>query len=111
MSKFCQICDVLLSRITQANDFYFKCDLCQKKYDITDEDTLLFEDIQGTNYSVYAALLRHARHDPANPKVFRQCSKCPNNICKQVRLGDEMKLINICIECNEQWIESGIANF
>jgi hypothetical protein len=39
-----------------------------------------------------------------NPKVKKECS-CGSDVVRQVRLGEDMKLINTCINCNKQWLE------
>jgi len=91
--------------ITTTDEFYYKCVKCQIKIDINDEDTLRFEESKGMNLIIYQTILQNAARDPLNPKVKKQCKFCKNNILRQVRLGEDMRLINICPECNEQWIE------
>lgn len=111
MPLFCQTCNNLLSRITTSDQFYFRCNSCNQSYNPTDNDTLQYEEIKGTNLVVYKTILQNAGRDPVNPKVKKDCvnNKCDSNIVKQVRLGDDMRLINICPKCNKQWIE-GLSN-
>ena len=105
---FCKICDNMLSAITTADKFYFKCVRCQVTYEPEPNDTLRYEDIKGTNLLVYKTILKNAGRDPVNPKVRKTCTGCGNKIAKQVRLGDDMRLINVCTKCGKQWIE-GLA--
>ena len=60
---------------------------------------------KGINLVAYQALLKNAGKDPVNPKIKKKCKKCSNNIVTQIRLGKDMKLINTCVKCNEQWLE------
>jgi hypothetical protein len=70
----------------------------------SDKDSLVYENVTGTNLIIYKSILHNAGRDPVNPIVFRKC-KCGNNYARQVRLGNEMKLINTCIECGDQWLD------
>lgn len=104
MPLFCTICDNLLSVITTSDEFYFKCIKCNKKFDYDASDTLRYEEVSGTNLLIYKTILQHAGQDPVNPKVLKQCD-CGEKIIRQVRLGDDMKLINVCPTCDKQWVE------
>lgn len=108
MPLFCEVCNNLLSKISTADTFYFNCVKCKSNYKPTDNDSLRYESTHDTNIAVYNIILQNARKDPVNPKVNKKCKKCDNNIVKQVRLTDDMRLINVCTECNEQWLENTI---
>lgn len=105
MPLFCQICDNLLNVVTTSDEFYYKCINCQQAYKPNNNDSLRYEDIKGTNLIIYKTILQNAGQDPVNPKVYKDCKKCKNTIAKQVRLGDDLRLINICTNCNNQWLE------
>jgi DNA-directed RNA polymerase subunit M/transcription elongation factor TFIIS len=105
MPLFCASCDNLLSIITTSDEFYYKCIKCQKIYQPNNDDILCYEDVKGTNLIIYKTILQNAGQDPVNPKIRKDCIKCKNTIVKQVRLGEDMRLINVCTSCNEQWIE------
>jgi DNA-directed RNA polymerase subunit M/transcription elongation factor TFIIS len=105
MPLFCEICSNLLSVITTADTFHFRCMKCKKDYMPVDEDTLRYEQIKGTNLIIYKTILQNADKDPVNPKVENHCNKCGHNIVRQVRLGNDMRLINVCIKCSNKWIE------
>ena len=103
-SLFCKICANLLTVVTTADNFYFKCSKCQEVYQPTEKDTIRHEEIKGSELSMYKMILLNAGMDPVNPKVKRTCT-CGHNLAKQVRLGSEMRVINICTSCNRQWYE------
>jgi DNA-directed RNA polymerase subunit M/transcription elongation factor TFIIS len=102
MSLFCNICNNLLEKITDYNKFYFKCEQCQKNYNITELDTLQYEESKGSNLMNSQILLLHASRDPVNPKIEKKCLKCNYNYARQVRAGKDLRLIDTCIKCNHQ---------
>ena len=104
MPLFCPICENLMVIITTADSFQYQCDKCMTIEQPTDKDTLVHENVTGTNLVIYTSILHNAGRDPVNPKVAKQCN-CGYKFSRQVRLGDEMKLINTCIKCNEQWLD------
>ena len=104
MVIFCKYCNNLLSVNTIDDTLKFECNSCHTKYDATDEDSLRYEDTRGGNIMIFNKILQTASKDPINPKVYKKCPKCRYELAKQVRLGDEMKLINTCLKCNHQWI-------
>ncbi len=106
MSLFCEFCDNLLHEITSADSFSFKCINCSKTYEPKPADTLRMEEVRGTKLLMFKNLLQTAATDPLNPKCFKQCKKCNNNIATRIQLGDDMKLINTCTKCEEKWLES-----
>jgi DNA-directed RNA polymerase subunit M/transcription elongation factor TFIIS len=104
MPLFCPICSNLMIMATTSELFRYKCNKCETLETPGDKDSLVYEDVSGTNLVVYQAILLKAGRDPVNPKVHRTC-KCGNKFAKQVRLGNEMKLINTCTKCGEQWLD------
>jgi hypothetical protein len=106
MSQFCTVCENLLVDITTSEEYYRKCLKCHVTYDVTDSDSMRLEDIRGTNLIIYQTILQNAGKDPVNPKVKKQCIKCPNNILRQTRVGINMQLINICTKCDFKWLDS-----
>jgi len=100
---FCQFCNNLLIPNIRDNALKFECKSCLSIYSSKPEDTLRYEEIKGGNILIYDKILSLAALDPVNPKVEIVCPKCSNNIAKQVRLGDDMRLINTCLKCNFQW--------
>jgi DNA-directed RNA polymerase subunit M/transcription elongation factor TFIIS len=105
MKYFCNNCNNLLD-INTANDVLsFKCLSCYTLYDADDDDTLRYEDSKSGNLIIFNKILSKAVRDPANIKANVTCPKCNNTIAKRVRLGKELRLINICTSCTFQWIE------
>jgi DNA-directed RNA polymerase subunit M/transcription elongation factor TFIIS len=105
MPLFCTSCNNLLVVSTTMDSFYFKCNKCEKIEQPNELDSLRYEDVSGTNYSTHGTILRNAANDPVNPKVAKLCNNCGNKTARQIRLGNDMRIINTCIKCNEQWID------
>ena len=62
-------------------------------------------EINNKNNAIHTIkLLSHAKDDPVNPKIKISCKKCNYNFAKQIRINQDMTLINICINCNNKWI-------
>ena len=104
MPLFCSNCNNLMVITTTADTFNYKCNSCYNIELPTNEDSLVYKDVTGINLTVYKSILYNAGKDPVNPKVQRLC-KCGNEFARQVRLGTEMKLINTCTVCSEQWLD------
>lgn len=101
---FCPECQNLLIDITTSDSFILTCPNCHIQVQPDEKASLRYEDVSGTNLVVFRSLLQNAGKDPLNPKVYKKC-KCGSTLARQVRLGDEMRLINTCIKCNEQWLD------
>lgn len=104
MPLFCTDCNNLLTVVTSSDDFKFKCTKCEKIEDPTDEDSLRYEFSGVVDFTLFVQTMANAVRDPVNPKVEKDCT-CGNNRAKQVRLGKELKLVNICDKCHRQWLE------
>jgi hypothetical protein len=76
-------------------------------YQPTVEDTLRYEDVKGANIVASKTILQNMNRDPCNPKVYRNCPTCKHPLARQVRVGEDMRLINACIKCNNQWLDMG----
>ncbi len=106
MSKFCENCDNLLVANFFNDELNFQCVLCNTSYAPDDEDTLRFERIKESNVMIFEKILNKAVDDPATIKAYVKCIKtdCSGKIAKQVRVGDDMRLYNICMKCRTQWL-------
>jgi DNA-directed RNA polymerase subunit M/transcription elongation factor TFIIS len=108
MSKFCKICNNLLTpNFSKINhNLAFKCTSCGIFYKANESDTLRKERIKENNIMIYKKILDKAVDDPVTIKARIKCQsdKCSGDLCKQVRLGEDMKLYNICITCKFQWL-------
>ena len=104
MPLFCPVCQNLMIIATTADEYMHQCTKCMTQEKPTDKDSLVYEKVTGTNLIIYKSILYNAGRDPVNPIVPRKC-KCGNEHARQVRLGSEMKLINTCIKCGDQWLD------
>lgn len=106
MAKFCEICENLLSSIFANDKITFKCVTCQIIYNSTSVDTLRRERIKESDTNIFSKILDKSAQDPATIKAYIKCKndKCDGNIVKQVRVGQDLKLYNICLKCNMQFL-------
>jgi len=105
MKYFCDNCHNLLDINTTNDELTFKCLTCYAVYKSEDDDSLRYEETQGGNLIIFQTILNKAMKDPVNLKAHVTCPKCKYHTAKRVRLGTELRLINICEECGFQWIE------
>lgn len=108
MPKFCDQCHNLLTVQITPNEFTFECSKCSITFQPEPSDMMRHESLKTTNLSVYHHVVKTIVDDPVNPKVYKKCPKCGHGVAKQVRLGNNMRLINGCISCRYKWAE--IAN-
>lgn len=101
---FCKICNNLLVDICTADIFKYQCMQCSVIYEPTAEDTLRYDDIKDTNLIIYQTMLQNTNEDPVNNKAYADC-KCGYKIVSQIRLNENMRIINTCLKCKAQWIE------
>ena len=107
MKYFCDNCNNLLEVNTVNNELTFNCMSCFTTYKSEDDDSLRYEETSGGNLVIFQTILNKAVKDPVTLREFVNCPKCKHNKAKRVRLGNELRLINICENCNFQWIEMG----
>jgi DNA-directed RNA polymerase subunit M/transcription elongation factor TFIIS len=105
MKHFCDNCHNLLDISTANDELIFKCLTCYSEYKSEPDDSLRYEETQGGNLVIFQTILNKARYDPVNLKAHVTCPKCKFHTAKRVRLGVELRLINICEDCGFQWIE------
>lgn len=105
MLLFCTSCNNLLSLVTTASDASYHCTECNLYIPLSDNDSLIHEEVSGDNLIVFRSILATAADDPVNPKVVKVCDKCGGDRARQIQLGSEMKLVNSCLTCRHQWLE------
>ncbi len=105
MGKFCRFCANLLTESFANDVLSFRCQSCQLVYKAKPEDTLRYEKTKESDTTIYETILNRAVDDPATIKARVDCiKKCGGKIVKQVRVGDDMKLFNICVKCHTRWL-------
>jgi DNA-directed RNA polymerase subunit M/transcription elongation factor TFIIS len=104
MSKFCKYCYNILYPNVNNDELVFKCMSCHEVYPAEANDSLRYERTKEANISRFEKILNNTADDPAVLKARIQCVKCDNDIIKQVRIGQDMKLFNVCPKCNTKWI-------
>ena len=101
---FCDNCNNLLEVNTANDQLTFQCRTCLASYKSEPDDSLRYEETDGGNLMIFQTILNKAKDDPVSSKAKVNCPKCKNGIAKPVRLGDELRLINVCEDCGFQWI-------
>lgn len=106
MTKFCAYCDNLLVPNFNNEVLIFKCMMCNIIYPPNDNDTLRYERIKENDIMIFEKILNKAADDPVTIKGRVNCikTKCQGKIVKQVRIGEDMRLFNICVVCKSQWL-------
>jgi len=106
MAKFCEICENLLSSNFTNDKITFKCNVCHIDYASNNIDTLRRERIKESDINIFSKILDKAIDDPATIKAYLKCKndKCTGTVVKQVRVGTDMRLYNVCTTCKIQWL-------
>ena len=105
---FCTVCANLLTVDVVNDSLIFICMACQSRYDATDDDSLRYEDVKGSDIQIFKKILEKIAEDPTNPKMMRECrgkdktkGRCDGKVAKYVRLGEDMKMVYSCVKCKE----------
>jgi DNA-directed RNA polymerase subunit M/transcription elongation factor TFIIS len=106
MSKFCDYCSNLLEPNYINDQKSYKCFTCHIIYKSENDDSLIRERIKESDIMIFEKILDKAIDDPATIKAYVDCidTKCDSKLVKQVRIGNDMLLYNICIKCRKQWL-------
>lgn len=107
MSEFCNMCDNLLSPVFYNDELNFKCLSCNIIYPSNEIQSLRFERIKGND--AHDGIMENAVEDPATMKALISCiqNKCKGGVVKQIRVGKNMHLYNICTTCKTSWLYQG----
>jgi DNA-directed RNA polymerase subunit M/transcription elongation factor TFIIS len=104
MAEFCDRCASFLLKDTVSGTLKFKCDSCHFEKKARDVDTLMYELTKTDHVNTFRTVLYNAHLDPLNPKARIACKKCSNKMVKQVRVGVDLKLINVCTKCKHRFL-------
>lgn len=96
---YCPISLTLLSEITTGDQLKFKSDKTGTEYDARPEDTMLYSEENTEQSAKYKNIKMVAPYDPVNPKIRIPdgCEKCNRKIVGMLRLGEDKKVIYVCI--------------
>jgi DNA-directed RNA polymerase subunit M/transcription elongation factor TFIIS len=103
MSNFCEVCNNVLDMNTRPDSLVYHCIPCSKSYELKAKDTLLYDNNKNTDTTIHRNILHSAGRDPTNQRVYKTCDKCNNTVATQIRIGDNMVLVNTCVKCGNQW--------
>lgn len=108
MKGFCRDCQNLLKTEIENEELVLYCFCCRNKYPALPEDTLCDEQVKEGNVAIYERILNKAGKDPVNLKAFVNCRRCTNTVVRQVRIGEDMKLFNVCTKCHHKWLYDAV---
>lgn len=97
--QFCE-CGSLLEKKTTNDKLKFVCTRCSKTRDTSAVDTLMASS-QKTNkgdISNYRVLIQNARHDPTNPRIYRECPRCRHNYLVLIEISEVV--LHVCDSCS-----------
>jgi len=105
MVRFCDQCANTLTPNYTNDELVFKCNLCNLSSKADPEDSLRNERIKENDITIHEKNFNKAVGDPTSIKAYINCidTSCKGKIVNQVRIGDDMKLYNICRECKIRW--------
>ena len=103
MTSFCPNCYNLLVVNTTSDALKFECPSCHTSVDGTAEDTLRYEEVEGSDITTYQKQLQKAADDPVGHKIRVTCPACSHGIARDIIVGDDMKVIYTCLKCRHQW--------
>jgi len=94
----CKLCRNLLTDKMSQMNFQLDCSKCNVTNEITDEDTLIYEDKTDSIVSSYHSNLENVLYDPVAIRLCNQkCNVCKENVSiRATRVGDKLDLIKIC---------------
>jgi DNA-directed RNA polymerase subunit M/transcription elongation factor TFIIS len=96
--RFCDVCESRLKIITSSITLYYECPKCKKRFNPRAVDTLMGKESYDRKQSTakYDTLLKVAAFDNANPKEFKECPKCKNQITTYVIIGENLQYVSLC---------------
>lgn len=87
---------------SDAHEFQYITQNGEKK-ELTDEETLLFSDVEGTPHFITThKIIRSAPYLPYIKKIKATCDKCKRTICSFYRVPDTSTTFCICL-CGNIW--------
>jgi DNA-directed RNA polymerase subunit M/transcription elongation factor TFIIS len=100
------ICDVCKNRIKLITDdvLHFLCTSCGATKEAKDEDSLIYEEHGGSEFSIYISSLEDMHLDPVNPTKNVKCPKCGHGKAKYAECGRNLNIIYACIACGHKFV-------
>ncbi len=102
--KFGPITDSLLKERSDAVSCKFVCSETGEEYELTDEETLLFNDIEQDKFifQIYQNLISTLAKNSVMKRERKECPKCGIKITSSYRITNTSILIYNC-HCGHVW--------
>jgi len=105
---FCNLCQNLLTTVTNDSNLTFLCKTCLKEYDSKPEDTLMISvDLkESESFYKHETYINLSSYDNLSQLIKKDCEKanCDENIIKIITIKDNLQQIYICPKCNHKFI-------
>jgi len=98
MPKFCDECQSLLNINILDGNLKFKCSKCNKIFQASADDTLIYEEYPETASSndKYIDYIRNSSYDFAGKKIVKDCTNCGLDFMTQIYVGDSSTVMYTC---------------
>lgn len=99
--KFCDLCENWLRPIYKDGSVLFKCDVCEKDFEGTDDDRLIctVDNLVTDSSEMYESIIATLDKDITAKNIKKQCPKCPMDFMKVGRFGKDENVVVKCINC------------
>jgi DNA-directed RNA polymerase subunit M/transcription elongation factor TFIIS len=94
---FCKKCEALLEKNTNKKILRFNCPKCGDIEKASAEDTMIFEETR-VKITSFTTLIKKAGGDRSIFKKRIDCKSCGGEFMKQIRLPNNLRLLNVCID-------------
>lgn len=104
--KFCHNCNNILSKSTHNNILKFICKTCLTEIDSNAEDTLMSHVSLQESETLYKSeiYLNISAKDSISPLIYKHCTKCNENIIRQIMVSDNGEAIYVCPICEHKFM-------
>ena len=100
MSRFCQLCNSVLSEKTSTGSLLFQCLNCGYVRDALPEETLRSEKKYNSTYEVDFTSVDDVVNDEISQRIPIDC-KCGSKVGVIRIIGKECNVMKICINCKK----------
>lgn len=104
--KFCHNCNNILYKSTHNNILKFICNTCLTEISSNAEDTLMTNVSLQESETLYKSeiYLNISAKDSISPLIHKQCTKCDENIIRQIMVSDNGEAIYVCPVCENKFM-------
>lgn len=98
MSKFCPLCNSVLSEKTSTGSLMFQCKCCGFIRDAQNEETLCFEKKYNSTYEMDFTSADDIVNDEISQRIRIDCV-CGSKVGALRLIGSQCNVMKICLNC------------